>query len=187
MGKYNNYYSEDEYESWYDDGSRHHRFNKSSKKKKNFKGRKNLSEGEYWSEFLSQQSSSQDTFDKENDYSQYITMASVSENKQQQQRQHTSSARKPHQNPAAASTQSKHNITIQNVVIDFDRLANIEPVETEYEGKKTYGIKFVFAGRKQLFRIIWFNINKKERDQLYEEKYAYWRSLGYGGDNHNGK
>lgn len=185
MGKYNNYYSEDEYESWYDDGSRHHRSNKSSKKKKSFKGRKNLSEGEYWSEFLSQQSSSQNTFDKENDYSQYTTMASVSENKQQ--RQHASSTRKPHQNPAAASTQSEHNITIQNVVIDFDRLANIEPVETEYEGKKTYGIKFVFAGRKQLFRIIWFNINKKERDQLYEEKYAYWRSLGYGGDNHNGK
>lgn len=183
MGKYNNYYSEDEYESWYDDGSRHRRSNKSSKKKKNFKGRKSLSEGEYWSEFLSQQSSSQNTFDKENIYSQYITMSSVSENKQQQ----ASSVRKLYQTPADVSPQPEHNVTIRNVVIDFDRLANIEPVETEYEGKKTYGIKFVFAGRKQLFRTIWFNINKKERDQLYEEKYAYWRSLGYGGDNHNGK
>lgn len=70
-----------------------------------------------------------------------------------------------------------HCECIKGVVIDFDRLANIEPVEQEYNGYVTYGIKFLFAGKKGLFRIIWYNKNKTIRDEVYTEKIEYWHSI----------
>lgn len=67
--------------------------------------------------------------------------------------------------------------TIKNNIIDFDRVVSIEKVEGEYNGKMTYGIKFIFTGKKGSFRVAWFNKNVKERDSVYDTEVAFWQSL----------
>lgn len=66
---------------------------------------------------------------------------------------------------------------IKGSTIDFARLADIQPVEQEHNGFITYGIKFLFMGKKGLFRIVWFNRNERLRDQVFAEKTVYWQSV----------
>lgn len=66
---------------------------------------------------------------------------------------------------------------IKNNTIDFDRVADIQKIENEYNGKITYGIKFIFTGKKGSSRVAWFNKNQRERDSVYEKEYAFWQSI----------
>ena len=61
--------------------------------------------------------------------------------------------------------------------IDFDRVAAIDKVENEFNGRQTYGIKFTFRGQKGAYRIAWYNCQRKERDRVFEEETAYWLGL----------
>ena len=74
-------------------------------------------------------------------------------------------------------TPGEHSQEIRGFTIDFDRLADIQTIEQEHNGDITYGIKFLFAGKKGLYRIAWYNKNKKLRDIVFEEKVNYWNSL----------
>lgn len=58
--------------------------------------------------------------------------------------------------------------------IDFDRVDKIEKIENDFNGKKTFGIKFSFSGKKGLSKTVWFNQNVRERDSIYNTEYAFW-------------
>ena len=82
------------------------------------------------------------------------------------------------------SPQTKSEITwgpntheIKGNKIDFDRIENVEKVENEFNGRRTFGIKFSFSGKKGLSRTIWFNQNERERDSVYNSEYAFWRQI----------
>lgn len=66
---------------------------------------------------------------------------------------------------------------VKGNMIDFDRVIDIQKVESEHNGKNTFGIKFFFMGKKGLYRVAWFNQNIKERDRVYEAERAYWTTL----------
>lgn len=64
--------------------------------------------------------------------------------------------------------------------INFDRVIDVVKVENEHEGKRTFGIKFIFRGsseKRELARIAWFNINQKERDRVFVAETNFWHSL----------
>lgn len=67
--------------------------------------------------------------------------------------------------------------TIRGNMIDFDRVAAIEKVESEYNGRQTYGIKFLFVGNRGTFRVAWFNQNVRERDNVFNNEYAFWYKI----------
>ena len=70
---------------------------------------------------------------------------------------------------------------IKHVKIDYDGVADIQKVDNSKDGVVTYGIKFVFKGKKGLFRIIWFNSNSRMRDSVYNTEYAFWKNLNKEG------
>lgn len=61
--------------------------------------------------------------------------------------------------------------------IDFARLADIQKVDNTYNGQMTYGIKFVFKGKKGFFKTIWYNRNVNLRDEEYNSYTAYWQEV----------
>ena len=71
----------------------------------------------------------------------------------------------------------EHVQTIRGFAIDFDNVADIQKVDQEHNEKMTYGIKFLFTGKKGLFKIIWFNDNQKARDSVFSSKFRYWTSI----------
>lgn len=77
--------------------------------------------------------------------------------------------------PFTASGPNVH--TIRGNVVDYDGVIGIEKVEGEYNNKTTYGIKFLFAGKKGSFRIAWFNQNMRERDGVFNSEFAFWHKL----------
>ena len=65
----------------------------------------------------------------------------------------------------------------KGVKIDMDGVALIEKVENIKNGQTTYGIRFVFKGSKGLSKTIWYNVNMRARDAVYNTEYAFWSSL----------
>ena len=78
---------------------------------------------------------------------------------------------------SAPTITGEHVRTIRGNIIDFERLAGMEKVENEYNGQQTYGIKFLFAGNQNKFRVAWFNQNMRERDAVYNREFAYWHQI----------
>lgn len=66
---------------------------------------------------------------------------------------------------------------IKGVKIDFDGVADIQKIENIQNGLTTYGIKFLFKGKKGLYRIIWYNTNLRGRDAAFNTEYAFWLSI----------
>lgn len=66
--------------------------------------------------------------------------------------------------------------SVNGINIDYDRVANMEKIESFFKGRQTYGIKYSFrkAG-SQCF--VWFNANKKSRDDAYITEFAFWKGL----------
>lgn len=63
---------------------------------------------------------------------------------------------------------------VKGFKIDFDRVDNIEQLDSEHNGKMTYGIKFLFSGKKGLSKVVWFGTNRRERDRIYAIEYKFW-------------
>jgi len=74
-------------------------------------------------------------------------------------------------------TPGEHSQEIKGNIIDFDRLEDIQKIEQEHNGFITYGIKFLFKGKKGLFRVIWYNRNQRLRDEVFNEKVNYWQEV----------
>ena len=89
----------------------------------------------------------------------------------------------PQESPSTAAktppnfTAGPNTHTIRGNVIDYDRVASMEKVEGEYNGKITYGIKFLFLGKKGSFRVAWFNQNMRERDNVFNNEFAFWHKI----------
>lgn len=66
---------------------------------------------------------------------------------------------------------------IKGVKIDFDGVADIQKVDNIKDGRKTYGIKFLFKGKKGLFRVIWFNTDLVKRETIYNTEYSFWLNI----------
>lgn len=66
---------------------------------------------------------------------------------------------------------------IKGVKIDFDGVADIQKIENIQNNVTTYGIKFIFKGKKGLYRIVWFNTNMRGRDAAYNSEYGFWLTL----------
>lgn len=66
--------------------------------------------------------------------------------------------------------------SVNGINIDYDRVVNMEKIESFFKGRQTYGIKYSFrkAG-SQCF--VWFNANKKSRDDAYVIEFAFWKGL----------
>lgn len=85
---------------------------------------------------------------------------------------------KPTETPARTEHQFGENThEIKGVKIDFDGVADIQKVENAKDGVTTYGIKFLFKGKKGLYRIIWYNTNFRARDTVYNTEYAFWLTI----------
>jgi len=63
---------------------------------------------------------------------------------------------------------------IKGVIIDYDRVADMEKVDNQFNNKMTYGIKFTFKGNKGSTRTIWYNEKLKWRDSDFNKEYVYW-------------
>jgi len=74
-------------------------------------------------------------------------------------------------------TPGPNSHTIKNVIIDFDRVINMEKVSGQHNNIMTYGIKFYFKSKNNTCRIIWFNRNERERDNTFNTEYGYWKTL----------
>jgi len=79
--------------------------------------------------------------------------------------------------PEPLKVEGQYVQVIKSASIDFARLADIQLIESEHNGAITYGVNFLFAGKKGLNRIIWFNQNKWMRDKVYIEKKEYWEQV----------
>lgn len=74
--------------------------------------------------------------------------------------------------PSASTTVYQHHdhifgpntIELNHVKIDFDGVAQITPIESYHNGYQTYGIKFLFKGKKGFYKIIWYESDKAKRD-----------------------
>ena len=72
---------------------------------------------------------------------------------------------------------SNNTHEIKGVKIDFDGVADIQKIDNVKDGRKTYGIKFFFKGKKGLFRIIWFNTDLTKRETVYNTEYSFWLNI----------
>ena len=80
--------------------------------------------------------------------------------------------------PATSGHQFGENThEIKGVKIDFDGVADITKVENKQNNITTYGIKFLFKGKKGLYRVIWYNTNLRARDASFNIEYAFWLSI----------
>lgn len=66
---------------------------------------------------------------------------------------------------------------IKGIKIDFDGVSDIQKTENIKDGKTTFGIKFLFKGKKGLYRIVWYGTNFRARDASFNNEYAYWLSI----------
>lgn len=71
----------------------------------------------------------------------------------------------------------EHVHLIKNVQINFDGVADIQKIQNTHNNVETYGIKFIFKSKNNTYRIIWFNQNEKERDDVFKSEFDYWRSF----------
>ena len=79
--------------------------------------------------------------------------------------------------PKAEHQFGKNTHEIKGVKIDFDGVADIQKIDNVKDGRRTYGIKFLFKGKKGLFRIIWFNSDITNRDVVYNTEYSFWLNI----------
>ena len=88
----------------------------------------------------------------------------------------------PHFSPEPNTLKNEHQFSdntheIKGVKIDFDGVADIQKIDNVKDGRKTYGIKFLFKGKKGLFRIIWFNSDLGKREIVYNTEYSFWLNI----------
>ena len=167
-----------EYEEEYGDLGRggFQKTSKTKKMKKEDKPKKdkhtrNISSEEFWT-MMENRSSEADFSVKRTKKETHTPSTNTPKNRPTERKENTSQS--PQGEKKFVPGPNTH--TIRNYQIDFDRVFNITKVEGEYNGKKSFGVKFEFKGTKGLFRVVWFH-SEKDRDILYNEKYAFWASL----------
>lgn len=165
---------EDEYEDWYDQpqGKKITKMKKSNEdvKKKEKKTRR-VTKQDLWDEYL--ENEQEEDFGK--NMMKEIKKTSPSIEKPKYDKPKTQNQSQTQEKKFTPRGVNVH--TIKNVQIDFDGVADIQKIESVYNNKNTYGIKFIFKSKNNTFRVIWFNQNMRERDSVYNTEFAYWKNL----------
>lgn len=162
---------EDEYEDWYDQPqtkkvTKMKKGNDDIKKKE--KKTRHVTKQDLWDEFLE---------NEEEDFGETM-MKEIKKTASENNKPKFDKPKVQPQNQEKKFTPRGVNVhTIKNVQIDFDGVADIQKIESVYNNKNTYGIKFVFKSKNNTFRTIWFNQNIRERDSVYNTEFAYWKNL----------
>lgn len=162
-----------DYDAYYDDyekggfiksPKKHH---KSKNKKKGHQSRK--SEGEMWADMAQWSASPNwDTASKS------ANTLSNTDKKTSKTSTMTTNAANSTPKHSTEFIPGPNSHTIKGVVIDYDRVLNMEKAENEFNGKITYGIKFLFKGNRGSSRTIWYNDKLKWRDSDFDKEYIYW-------------
>lgn len=134
--------------------------------KKGHQGKKSISET--WAEFLDQQED-----DSVTDYTGFdmgITVSDIPESTVSEEKKVTT---------APVKTPESQIRVIKGVPIDFCNISSISSIEREKDGKKTFGIKFVYKvpQDQNRYRIVWYNTNEFQRDKDYSIHYRFWLSV----------
>jgi hypothetical protein len=91
---------------------------------------------------------------------------------------YTNPSSKSHTPPSTpfsvADLQGEFVREIKGSKIDFTRLTDIQSVDSLLNGKQTYGIKFLFKGKKGLFRTVWFHTRLADRDKMLTDVLSFW-------------
>lgn len=167
----------DEYEDW-DNQPQIKKITKTKKNHDDFKKKekkvRHQSKQDLWDEFLDH-----DTEDFESSMMKEVKQLKKSvpqENSQQEKNR--SYGTQNSQNNKNDIVNSSFTHIIKNVRIDFSGVLDMQKIQNNYNGKDTYGIKFLFKSKNNTFKIIWFNQNIRERDAVFNSEFAFWRSLG---------
>lgn len=164
MVKIDQYDDYDEYEYLYDDEpirKKAHLSKESSnhgkKKRKNFKrGAKQ----ELWDEYVENAESEED-FGKE-----------IMKDIQKETKSKEIKAPSPKKDKPSSARD------VKGVQIIYSGVTNILRIESMYNGHKTFGIKFMFKSKdNSAYRIIWFNQNEQERDEVFAKEYRFWNDF----------
>lgn len=68
-------------------------------------------------------------------------------------------------------------IEVKNYKIDLSRVKSITVEDTVFNGRKSYGIRFDFMGKKGYGRDVWYGTNSKQRDDEYNDYLAKWTNI----------
>lgn len=160
MSKYNNYDDEYEYDSYSKNEKRSYR-------KEKHKGHQSRSgnKASKWDNVL-------EDIELEND--EFDTVAITNTKKPDLD---LSVNKTPNLEAKPALVFGPNTHTIKNNQIDFDRVADMVKVEGDYNGKRTFGIMFIFSNKKRTSRTVWFSINERERDHSFNSEFSFWKSL----------
>lgn len=167
---------EDEYEDLYDQPRckkiTKQRRNESEEKKKEKKAR-HQSRQDLWDEFLDQ-----DAEDFESSMMKEVKQLKkpVPQENSYQEKNRSYGAQKS-QNDKNGTVNADFTHTIKNVQIDFKGVLEMQKVQNNYNGKETYGIKFLFKSKNNTYRIIWFNQNVRERDAVFNTEFGFLKSI----------
>ena len=171
MGNYNKYYDEDYYDDYGSNGRKGSK--KPYKPKKKYKGHQNKFD----------KPSSRSFWEDDESLNNIVPTPYVAHNPTQTSKpiiQPRPQTEAPIEQQQKTFVPGEHSQEIKGNIIDFDRLNDIQKIEQEHNGAITYGIKFLFKGKKGLFRIVWYNRNQRLRDEVFNEKVAYWQEVqGY--------
>lgn len=167
---------EDEYEDLYDQPRckkiTKQRRNDSEEKKKEKKVR-HQSKQDLWDEFLDQ-----DTEDFENSMMKEVGRLKkpVSRENSNQEKNRSYGVQAPQKDKNTIVNKDFTHV-IKNVEIDFKGVLEMQKVQNNYNGKETYGIKFLFKSKNNTYRIIWFNQNVRERDAVFNTEFGFLKSI----------
>lgn len=180
--KYLNDYYIDDYEDYYDheDLQRKNKLHQKGKGKGKLKGHQSVhgKKGEAWDSFTESLDDVKDNFE-----SWTLGKSEKMEKKIEKPFKKVENNKIPQntpqipQKPPTQITFGPNTHDVKGATIDFDRVENIEKVENEYNGRLTYGVKFLFTGKKGSSRVVWFSQNVRERDAVYNKEYGFWKNL----------
>lgn len=169
--------------------------NSEKKKKKSFKN-KAVSKVDLWDEYLEEKETEdfsslitikpkKPSFDRKNDKKVDDRQQKGQKNDERikpfvkkEAKEPQKATEKPIEKKKIAMGPNTH--TIKGSEIDFDGVVDIQKVQNSYNGKETFGIKFMFKSKNGAFRVVWFNQNSRERDSVYNTEFAFWKKLKNG-------
>lgn len=89
----------------------------------------------------------------------------------------------PNSSPAFVPQHHEHRfgpntLELNKIKIDFDGVKEVVAIQSYHGGYQTYGLKFVFAGDRGFYKIIWYETNKTGRDVDQASANAKMKELG---------
>ena len=68
-------------------------------------------------------------------------------------------------------------IDVKGYKIDLSRVKDLSKTQTVHNGKDSFGIAFLFVGKKGLGRTIWYGTNYRQRDDEFSKYSEIWEKV----------